>query len=396
MTLGVGSGSLRDFRAVYRAHYGLVWHALQRSGVDPAVIEDALQDVFVVAYRRRDEVVRASTKAWLYGIARRVASNYRRSQRRHEQRVRSLSPSERRMDHDARVAIHLLDSYLSALAEDDREIFVLSEIEGMTGPEIAAACGRNVNTVYTRVSKLRRELKDCFADVERARESRPRATAQQWAVMVPLLHAAAPATLGTTSIGVVIGAMAASLVLVVADRVLPTHDEVVEETLVAKRKSSDPPRREGPRARRDASVDRVVVDPPRSSAVRPLPATNEPVPVTVRATKSSMPAPARPPDDLAAQNDLLARAANALIEHHGSDALRIADEHARRFPRSPLADLATALRIEALCEIGKVAQARGEARLFIAAHPDAPVVHRISRSCGSPPRNLVQPDTTGT
>lgn len=411
MTPNIGSGSLRDFRAMYRAHHGLVWHALHRFGVEAAVIEDAVQDVFVVAYRRREEFLGASTKAWLYGIARRVASNYRRSDRRHEQRVRSVAGSERRMNHDARVAIHLLDSYLSALTEDDREIFLLSELEGMTGPEIAEACGRNVNTVYTRIGKLRRDLHDRLGDVERARTSRPRASVRQWSAIVPLLRATVPATLGKTGLGVAIGAIAASLVLVVADRVLPPDEEdVVAATVIdpVEEDASAPSKSTRTRAEAEPEADAEAEPEPESepdAEAEPETETVDAAPSRVMATNTLVePSPepvakspmADPPrDDLAVENKLLGRAADAMAEHRPADALEIANEHARRFPGSPLADLGTALRIEALCELGKVEQARGEARLFVTARPDSPVVHRISRTCGSLPRKPADADTSG-
>ena len=60
--------ALRDFRAVYRAHYGLVWHALFRLGVPPDALEDAVQDVFVVAYRRRDDYAGTSTRRGCTGL----------------------------------------------------------------------------------------------------------------------------------------------------------------------------------------------------------------------------------------------------------------------------------------------------------------------------------------
>ena len=46
--------SLEGFERLYRAYYGYAWTVLVRLGVPPAVVDDAHQDVFVTAYRRRD------------------------------------------------------------------------------------------------------------------------------------------------------------------------------------------------------------------------------------------------------------------------------------------------------------------------------------------------------
>ena len=71
------SSTPREFRAFYRDHYGFVWAAVRRFGVPPAWVDDATQDAFVVAYRRHAEL-RGSPRPWLYGIAFRVVSDYRR------------------------------------------------------------------------------------------------------------------------------------------------------------------------------------------------------------------------------------------------------------------------------------------------------------------------------
>ena len=41
------------FRALYETEYGFVWSAVRRFGVPTPLLEDAVQDTFIVAYRRR-------------------------------------------------------------------------------------------------------------------------------------------------------------------------------------------------------------------------------------------------------------------------------------------------------------------------------------------------------
>lgn len=403
--------SLRDFRAMYRAHHGLVWHALHRFGVDHAVIEDAVQDVFVVAYRRRFDVTGSSTKAWLYGIARRVASNYRRADRRRVQRESSVHATQRRHEHanpSVREAIHVLDRYLADLPEDDREIFLLSELEGMTGPEIAIARGRNVNTVYTRIGKLRRDLQDRLSDLERAREARPRATARQWAAIVPLLRepvVAGAVVLGKTAIAFAIGAAAASGVLVVADRMLASEEPPVVTAVRTddRAHAADPdPGGSAPASSERAAAPTEIVEPtaeivqPEAPVLSPTSAGPRAVPAKARGVVEPASASPSRDDDLATQNALLAEATTAIREHRAAEALRITDAHATRFPKSPFADLRTALRIEALCALGKTPQARAEGRNFLDKQPGSPVSKRISESCAGPPRKRPQADTPGT
>ena len=69
---------MRAFQVLYRDEFNFVWAAIRRPGVPFGSIEDAVQDVFLVAYRRLDQLrFEVSARAWLYGVARRVFINAR-------------------------------------------------------------------------------------------------------------------------------------------------------------------------------------------------------------------------------------------------------------------------------------------------------------------------------
>ncbi|HLL20652.1 MAG TPA: sigma-70 family RNA polymerase sigma factor, partial [Kofleriaceae bacterium] len=71
--------SVPTFDEVYTQHAAFVWRVLRTFGVGESQIEDAVQDVFVVVHRRLGEWEgRAAITTWLFAIARRVASTYRR------------------------------------------------------------------------------------------------------------------------------------------------------------------------------------------------------------------------------------------------------------------------------------------------------------------------------
>jgi RNA polymerase sigma-70 factor (ECF subfamily) len=75
-----------QIRQIIEEHGNFVWRALARSGVRDADLRDATQDVFVVVSRRLDEREGTSSlTTWLYGIALRVAANYRRKAHRYEE-----------------------------------------------------------------------------------------------------------------------------------------------------------------------------------------------------------------------------------------------------------------------------------------------------------------------
>lgn len=142
------------FESVYAAHFRGVWRTLHRLGVGRAQLDDAAQDVFLVVYRRLPEFDGRSLRGWLYAIAVRVASDYRR--RPWYRRFVSLSdmlvdsaPDPGRAS-EIGESVRLLHELLAELPEDQRVAFVLGELEQLTAPEIAKALGLNLNTVYSR------------------------------------------------------------------------------------------------------------------------------------------------------------------------------------------------------------------------------------------------------
>lgn len=165
------------FGALYRRHAGMVRRALRQLGVAPASLDDAVQDVFVVLHRRIDAFERGrSVENWLWGIARGVASGYRRGERRRDRLHAALpapegsSPPERGVAR--REAADILDEFLGSLDADKCAVFVLSEIEGRRGPEIAEQLQVNLNTVYARLRAARQRFDDAMVD-HRAPGRRP-------------------------------------------------------------------------------------------------------------------------------------------------------------------------------------------------------------------------------
>jgi RNA polymerase sigma-70 factor (ECF subfamily) len=174
--------ALPSFEAVYEEHFALVWRTIRRLGVPDALVEDAVQDVFLVVHRRLGDFEgRSSLKTWVCAIVARVASDARRSLRRKSPHTRSADvaidadtvPDERVPDPHDRTehneGVRLLHRLLDELSDDKRAVLVLAELEQMSVPEIAEALGENVNTIYSRLRTARREFEEA-ALRERARD----------------------------------------------------------------------------------------------------------------------------------------------------------------------------------------------------------------------------------
>lgn len=383
MSLATAFSDPREFREVYQAHHGFVWHALHRFGLTGASLEDALQDVFVVAYRRR-ETFAGSSKAWLYAISRRVASNHRRSARRRDARADALSHVESHARRAVPEAIVALDRYLDRLSSEDRELFVLSEVEGMTGPEIAAAWGLNVNTIYTRIRKLRGSLRE-ESVAQEARREQPAASARGWAALLPALKPltalAAGLSVGVAAAIVAVGLGGAAVLAMPDQEPTPRPLTAVSQVSadVAPKSIPTEPTNIAPPAR--ASVSVAVLEPAHTAPE-----------VSAKPTPAAAPEPV---STLGEENAMLARAQAALGRGDAEQALRETVAHATSFPNGVLMDVRAVVRIEALCALNKTPQARAEAKILLERRPMMTSRRRLEKSCAGSPQNPVNPDMTG-
>jgi RNA polymerase sigma-70 factor (ECF subfamily) len=148
-----------SFAVVYEHHVKFVWRVLARLGVARTDVEDVCQEVFIVVHRRLPEFEgRSSLRTWIYGIALRCASDYRR------RNVRVLAAGEptelatdaAQLEHvGARQARAMLDRLLDRLDDDKRSVFVLFELEELSMAEVVAIVGCPLQTGYSRLHAAR-------------------------------------------------------------------------------------------------------------------------------------------------------------------------------------------------------------------------------------------------
>jgi RNA polymerase sigma-70 factor (ECF subfamily) len=155
-------------REVFSQHASFVWRSLRRLGVASADVDDALQEVFLVVFRRISAYEdRGLIRPWLFTISRQVASHYHRGNKRTETRYQGLVLDTVGTDVEEslarREAEEVVRSFLDGLDEPQRIAFYLSDIEGMTAPEIAEAIGVNLNTVYARIRLARKRFERTIA-----------------------------------------------------------------------------------------------------------------------------------------------------------------------------------------------------------------------------------------
>jgi RNA polymerase sigma-70 factor (ECF subfamily) len=151
--------------AAVREHRDFVYRLLRRLGVPEANAEDALQRVYLVLARRIDTVLVGGEKAYLFGIALRVAratrSSMGASRETADEDALARAPAPARgVDEqlDDRRARALLDELLDAMPLELKTVFVLHELEQLTMVEIAAMLELPQGTVASRLRRSREEF----------------------------------------------------------------------------------------------------------------------------------------------------------------------------------------------------------------------------------------------
>lgn len=135
----------------------------------PADLEDVTHDVFLVVGRRLETFEgRSALRTWIYGVALRVASDYRQ-RAVHRREIlgvdlpeRTSEPTQdRALDEDRwrRRLARLLDQ----LPPEQREVFVLYEIEELPMKEICEVAECPLQTAYSRLHAARKTLREALS-----------------------------------------------------------------------------------------------------------------------------------------------------------------------------------------------------------------------------------------
>jgi RNA polymerase sigma-70 factor (ECF subfamily) len=167
------------FDDVYTEYFPFVWRSAEGLGVPASALDDVVQEVFLVVYRKLPSFeARSSLRTWVYGVVLHTARRHRRtSQRKRLDQVEDLAVAGETLEatgpgpHESieqAEALRQLDALLEQLDDEKREVFVLAELEQLTAPEIAEILGANVNTIYARIRAAKRAFEQALARLHAA------------------------------------------------------------------------------------------------------------------------------------------------------------------------------------------------------------------------------------
>lgn len=159
----------RRLAAVVSEYWDFVSRLVRHLGVWEADVEDAAQQVFLTLDSKLEAVTAGKERAFLAACAVHVAARHRRTRgRRREVPDEPLweLPSEVETPEAhlvRREQLQRLDTILGTMPEEQRDVFVLYEIEELTMAEIAEALTVPAGTVASRLRRAREIFQGAIA-----------------------------------------------------------------------------------------------------------------------------------------------------------------------------------------------------------------------------------------
>lgn len=150
------------FEAVFSEYYGVVCRYFARR-VSGDVVEDLVEEVFLVTWRKFDQVD-GEVLPWLYGVAGNVLANYRRGVQRQGALVDRVGAEPVVVGGDLGDVLAgcelspELRGVLLELALPEREAIVLVWVEGLKPKEAAVVVGCSALAFRARLSRARRKV----------------------------------------------------------------------------------------------------------------------------------------------------------------------------------------------------------------------------------------------
>ncbi len=374
------------FESTYAAHAAFVRTVLRRMGVHAAELDDAQQDVFLVWVRRGDHFRgEAEVGTYLHAIARRVASNRRRSdrrtRRRHDalQQVLALSPPsdpEDAIQHVRR--LRALRREVQRLPTKLRRVYEMSFDGGLSAREIGATLDLSPNTVASRLRLSRDRLAVALNEDAASRPSLARRVAAfvllpwrarvwpwAWLTAVPVV------AFGVLSVGV------SDQPPELAKPVVPALPELASGRERAG--SNEAAVAAGATDPRD-----LAAAPPPPPSVRDRRPSNVVAPEGAGAREAVAAAESGrvdPVDTLGREATLIAQAQRHLRDHDFEAALAALRRHEEAFGRGILREERVALRAAALCDGGQIERGLLLARALAERAPSASALATAWASC---------------
>ncbi len=169
------AGDVQAFNRLVIAHQQAAYNLAFRMLRDQDAAADATQDAFLAAFTRIHQFRGGSFKAWLLRIVLNLVYDQLRRAQRHPMESLETSthdeedapvlqivngsptPEEVALSRELRAC---LEAGLQTLSPEQRATVILSDLQGMSYEEVAAATGASLGTVKSRLSRGRQAMRE--------------------------------------------------------------------------------------------------------------------------------------------------------------------------------------------------------------------------------------------
>ena len=160
-------GDVRAYEVLVLRHQGQMYRFAVRMLANRADAEDVVQEVFLTAWRRLDQLQEgAAFVSWLYRATTNRCLNVIRSRKPQaevepDEHESTCALPERSFEVSAQMAA--LERALPTLTDDQRACWLLREVHGLSYDEIAHDIGSTVTVVRGRIARARMQLAEVMA-----------------------------------------------------------------------------------------------------------------------------------------------------------------------------------------------------------------------------------------
>lgn len=162
--------------ALYEEEAEYVWNSLRRLNVPERDVEDLCQEVFLTAYQNLEDYdADRPVQPWLFGIAFRIASDYREKASHSREKLTDPDPPSESPEVveklNAEAARKLVQEALEYVDLERRAVFVLHEVDGHAMKDVAESLSIPLHTAYSRNRVAKEEFKEAVRSIVDEEES---------------------------------------------------------------------------------------------------------------------------------------------------------------------------------------------------------------------------------
>ena len=160
----VVNGEVSSLSLLFEKHHKHVFNFLYGMSGDKMLSEDITQEVFFRLLKYKDSYNRGKFVSWLFSIARNTLSTHYRRTKEDFIRLEAVHFQLHDEEHEPPVKdkYDLLQQSLAKLDPAERELLILSKIQGLNHKEIAEITGSTIGAVRTRTCRALKKLKGIY------------------------------------------------------------------------------------------------------------------------------------------------------------------------------------------------------------------------------------------